>query len=112
MLSQNTRSGNMRSRLMQVLKCGLQVYRWYHMKALAYFVELCWISAFCIGAYLTCMWMAPHVISIAAKGVLFRLVFAYGSGPLGVAVTFLGNSLVPHSPDHTMRYTTHSYCHG
>ena len=27
----------------------IQAYRWDKMKGLAYFVELCWISAFCIG---------------------------------------------------------------
>merc|ERR1711934_67933 len=54
----------------------LQAYRWHKMKGLAYFIELCWISAFCIGGYLATMAVAPELVPSGARPVLFRMLFA------------------------------------
>lgn len=79
------------------------------MKAIAYFVELCWVAAFFIGSYLTVMTLAPQLIPPEPRAVLLQMLFALGSGPLGVAVCFLGNALVPHSADHTMSLVIHLF---
>jgi len=93
--------------LQVLILAPIQGYRWYHMKGLAYFIELCWVVAFVVATYLASLAIAPHLYSHQTKGVAFRLIFAFGSGPLGTAVTFLGNSLVPHSIDYTMSLMIH-----
>lgn len=85
----------------------LQVYRWHRQNHLAYFVELCWVSAFAIAGYLWILFLAPQLVPMAARAVALRVIFAFGSGPLGWAVTFLGNALIPHSIDYTMSLMIH-----
>ena len=85
----------------------VQAYRWHHMRGLAYFAEFCWVANVCLAAYLSVIVLAPHLVGASLRGVLYRLAFAFGAGPLQSSVVFLGNSLVPHSIDHLMSLVIH-----
>mmetsp|Transcript_24548 Transcript_24548/g.29747 ORF Transcript_24548/g.29747 Transcript_24548/m.29747 type:complete len:385 (+) Transcript_24548:273-1427(+) len=110
----------------------IQVWRWTRTKDIFYMVEFCWITSFLIGSYLTLLlshsiltdfnflgatgFGGEHSLIERMVGVhnfeIFRekmglLIFACGAGPLGFAVVSLGNSLVPHSIDHSMSLMIH-----
>lgn len=90
-----------------VVLSPVHAWRWQKLKSLGYFMEFCWLANFCITAYLCVARLAPDQLSPAVRGTAFRLIFAFGSGPLGCAVMLLANSLVPHSVDHAMSLLIH-----
>lgn len=85
----------------------IHVYRWWRMKYLLYFAELCWLTnvastSLLALSYLRPAWVGPEMIS-----ALTPVTFAYAAGPLATAAILFGNALVPHSIDHTMSLLIH-----
>ncbi len=86
----------------------LQAYRWTKMKGLSYFMEFCWVANIAMAFYfaLSCFG-ALNSLTHGTRAMIWRGIFAFGSGPLGGAVVLLGNALVPHSIDYTMSLLIH-----
>ena len=86
----------------------LQAYRWTKMKGLSYFMEFCWVANIAMAFYfaLSCFG-ALDSLTHGTRAMIWRGIFAFGSGPLGGAVVLLGNALVPHSIDYTMSLLIH-----
>lgn len=85
----------------------IQVFRWYIKKMLASLIEFCWVANMFIVAYLFALHSQPSLFDAYERGVMFRMIFAFGAGPLGGSVILLNNALVPHSIDHTASLLIH-----
>ena len=85
----------------------VHAYRWAKLKSLAYFAEFCWVANAAISLYLIALAGAPQLFDPATRGIMYRLIFAFGAGPLNGSVVLLANALVPHSIDHTMSLLIH-----
>lgn len=85
----------------------VQLYRWTKLKKLLFFSEFCWVTNFSIMIYLMICLVGPDALPEEVRGVLFRMVFAIASGPLGLSVVLTQNSFVPQSMDQTSLLLIH-----
>jgi len=85
----------------------IQIFRWHFKKMLACLIEFCWVANMFIVAYLFALHLQPTLFDAYERGIVYRMIFAFGVGPLGGSVLLLNNALVPHSIDHTASLLIH-----
>lgn len=82
-------------------------YRWWRMKQLSYFAELCWVMNASMCAVLPVWYFNRSSFGPEFFDSLCNTIFGFAAGPLAVAVPLFGNAIVPHSIDHTMSLLIH-----
>ena len=82
-------------------------YRWAKLKWLVFFTEFCWVSNLFLAIYCITLHTRPALVPPEHRTTMTHFFFAVAAGPLQAAVVLLGNSLVPHSPDHMMSLLIH-----
>lgn len=85
----------------------VHMYRWWHMKYLLYFAELCWVTNLGTTSVLALSYLRPALVGSETLSTLTSVAFAFAAGPLAFAAIAFGNALVPHSIDHTMSLLIH-----
>jgi hypothetical protein len=85
----------------------VHAYRWWKMKQMMYFVELCWVTNAGICTILPAVHFYARQFPPQFLDQAYRAMFALACGPLAIAVPLFGNAMVPHSIDHTMSLLIH-----
>lgn len=82
-------------------------YRWWKMKQLSYFAELCWVMNASMCTVLPVWYFNRSSFGPEFFDRLCNTIFGFAAGPLAIAVPLFGNAIVPHSIDHTMALLIH-----
>jgi len=82
-------------------------YRWWKMKQLLYFAELCWVMNATMCTVLPVWYFNRNYFGPEFFDHLCSTIFGFAAGPLAIAVPLFRNPIVPHSIDHTMALLIH-----